>query len=344
MVFFPNHMAIDLGTVNTLVYVKGRGVVLNEPTVVAMRTEHKEILAVGEDARRMLGRTPGGIVAVRPMKEGVISDYDMTEIMLKYFIKKASQSASPFGMRVKLIVCVPCGITEVEKHAVEGAARAIGARDVFLMEEPVAAAIGAGLNISEAKGSLIVEMGGGTTEIAVISLGGIVVCKSLRTGGNHMDEAIAEYVKKQYNLIIGEMTAEQIKITLGSAYEAAKEEKMTVRGRNVQTGLPAETVVHAAEIKEALAAPVRKILDALKLVMEQTPPELSADIIREGIVISGGTAQLRGLNRLFAKETGIPVRIANDPMACVACGAGLALSDYFEVKRLTAATAQESMV
>lgn len=343
MPLFSNHMAIDLGTVNTLVYIKGRGIVLNEPSVVAMQNDRREVLAVGEEARRMIGRTPGGIVAVRPLKDGVISDYDLTEVMLKYFMRKTSQSFGPFGLRAKLILCVPCGITEVERRAVEGAARSAGARDVILIDEPVAAALGAGLNITDARGCLIVDIGGGTTEIAVLSLGGIVLCKSLRVGGNHLDGAIAEYVKKQYNLIIGEMTAEQIKITLGSVYETAKEEKMTVRGRSAVTGLPAETVLCAAEVKEALAEPVNRILEAVRLLMEQTPPELSSDIIREGMVLSGGSAQLKGLNRLFAKEMGIPVRIAPDPMFCVAAGAGTALDDYFEARKFSAAAGQESM-
>lgn len=246
-------------------------------------------------------------------------------------------------MRTRVILCVPCGITEVEKRAVEGAARSVGARDVLLLDEPIAAALGAGLNISDAKGSLIVDIGGGTTEIAVLSLGGIVLCKSLRVGGNHMDDVIAEYVKKQYNLVIGEMTAEQIKISLGSIYEASKEERMTVRGRSAVTGLPAETVIHAAEVKEALLIPVGRIVDAVKLVMEQTPPELSSDIIREGMVLSGGTAALRGLNRLFAKEMGIPVRIAQDPLYCVANGAGAALDDYCEARRFSAIAGQESI-
>jgi len=263
--------------------------------------------------------------------------------MLKYFLRKSMRGVPLFGLRGRLVVCVPCGITEVEKHAVEIAARSAGARDVLLLEEPVAAALGAGLNISEARGSLIVDIGGGTSEIAVLSLGGIVLCRSLRVGGNHMDDAIAEYVKKQYNLIIGEMTAEQLKITLGGVYESAREEKLTVRGRSALTGLPAETVIHAAEVKEALAVPVGKILDAVKTMMEQTPPELSGDIIREGMVLSGGTALLRGLNRLFAKEMGIPVRVAADPLNCVANGAGAALDEYFEAQKYSVVSRQESI-
>ena len=333
MAFFSSNMAIDLGTVNTLVYVKDKGVVINEPSVVAMRNDRKEVLAVGEEARRMIGRTPGNIVAVRPLKDGVISDFDIAEAMLKYFIKKSTSKGAAFGFKSKLVVCVPCGITEVEKRAVESAARTSGAREIILLEEPLAAAMGAGLPISEARGSMIVDMGGGTTEIAVISLNGIVVCKSLKVGGNHLDEAIAQHVKKQYNILIGEMTAEQVKISLGCAYELNRNEKMTIRGRNAQNGMPAEAIVTAIEIKEALAEPVKKIVDAVKQVMQETPPELSADIIREGLTITGGTSLLRGLNRLIARETGISVKIAQDPMQSVALGAGIALDEFFETHR-----------
>jgi rod shape-determining protein MreB len=333
MAFFSSSMAIDLGTVNTLVYVKDKGVVLNEPSVVAMRNDRKEVLAVGDDAKRMIGRTPGNIVAVKPLKDGVISDFDTAETMLRYFIKKSTAKGAPFSFRSKLIVCVPCSITEVEKRAVESAARSTGVRDVILFEEPLAAAMGAGLPISEARGSMIVDLGGGTTEIAVISLNGIVVCKSLKVGGNHLDEAIVQHVKKQYNIVIGEMTAEQVKIGLGSAYDLNRNEKMMIRGRNAQSGLPAEVTVHAAEIKDAIAEPIGKIVDALKQVMQETPPELSADIIREGMTITGGTSLLRGMNRLFSKETGISVKIANEPMQSVALGAGLALDEFFETRK-----------
>ncbi len=333
MAFFSSNMAIDLGTVNTLVYVKDKGVVLSEPSVVAMRNDRKEVLAVGEEARRMIGRTPGNIVAVRPLKDGVISDFDITEVMLKYFIKKSTSKGAALGFKSKLVVCVPCGITEVEKRAVESAARTTGVREIILLEEPLAAAMGAGLPISEARGSMIVDMGGGTTEIAVISLNGIVVCKSLKVGGSHLDEAIAQHVKKQYNILIGEMTAEQVKINLGCAYELNRNEKMIVRGRNAQNGMPAEATVNAIEIKEALSVPVKKIVDAVKQVMQETPPELSADIIREGVTITGGTSLLRGLNRLIARETGISVKIAQDPMQSVALGAGIALDEFFETRR-----------
>lgn len=333
MALFSSSMAIDLGTVNTLVYIKDKGVVLNEPSVVAMRNDRKEVLAVGEEARRMIGRTPGNIVAVRPLKDGVISDFDIAEVMLKYFIKKSTTRGAIFGFKSRLVVCVPCGITEVEKRAVESAARTSGVREIILLEEPLAAAMGAGLPISEAKGSMIVDMGGGTTEIAVISLNGIVVCKSLKVGGNHLDEAITQHVKKQYNILIGEMTAEQVKISLGCAYELNRNEKMIIRGRNAQNGMPAEAAVNSIEIKEALSEPVKKIVDAIKLVMQETPPELSADIIREGLTITGGTSLLRGLNRLIARETGISVKIAEDPMQSVALGAGFALDEFFETRK-----------
>lgn len=334
MSLFSSNIAIDLGTANTLVYIKGRGVVLSEPSVVATKNDRREVLAVGEEARKMIGRTPGNIVAVRPLKDGVISDFDIAEIMLKYFIKKATLQGF-FSLRAKLIICVPCGITEVEKRAVESAARSAGVRDVILFEEPLAAAMGAGLPVSEAKGSMVVDMGGGTTEVAVISLNGIVLNKSLRVGGNHMDDAIVQYVKKQYNILIGEMTAEQVKIQLGCAFDININEKMLVRGRNASTGMPAEVMIHTAEVKNALAPPVKKIVDAVKQVMQDTPPELSADIIREGMTLTGGTALLRGINRLFAKETGLSVKVAQDPMASVAMGAGMALDELFASRKFT---------
>jgi rod shape-determining protein MreB len=328
---FAPCLGIDLGTANTLVYMKGKGIILREPSVVAMKTNRKDILAVGEEAKKMLGKTPGSIVALRPMKDGVIADYGTTEIMLRYFIRKAVPQGVFFRRSPRLVVCVPCGITEVEKRAVEEAAKAAGAREVFLLEEPMAAAIGAGLDVYQAKGSMIVDIGGGTTEVAVISLGGIVTSRSLRVGGNRMDEAIMHYVKKTYSMIIGETTAEQVKIELGCVVDRSKEQNMEVRGRSITTGLPVSITVSSANIREALAEPVQSIIDTIKNVLENTPPELAADIINEGIVMSGGGSMLMGLNRLVAKATGMPVRRTEYPLDAVAVGAGLAL-DQLEQK------------
>ena len=317
-------LGIDLGTANTLVYMKDKGIILREPSVVAMKNNKKDILAVGEEARKMIGRTPGGIVAVRPLKDGVIADYSTTEIMLKYFIRKAV----PQGLihrSPRLVVCVPCGITEVEKRAVEEAAKSAGAREVFLLEEPMAAAIGAGLDVKQARGCMVVDIGGGTSEVAVISLGGIVTSRSLRIGGNHMDEAIIRHIKKAHGLIIGESTAEQIKITLGCVVDRGKEQRMEVRGREIASGLPKSVSVDSQSICEALMEPAQAIVDAVRNVLEHTPPELSADIINEGIVMTGGGSLLHGLNRMIAKSTGMPVRRAEHPMDAVATGAGQAL-------------------
>jgi len=323
--FMAPCLGIDLGTANTLVYMKGKGIILREPSVVAMKNNsNKEILAVGEEAKKMIGRTPGGIVAVRPLKDGVIADYQTTEIMLKYFIGKAL----PQGIikrSPRLVVCIPCGITEVEKRAVEEAAHACGAREVLLLDEPMAAAIGAGLNVHQAKGCMVVDIGGGTSEVAIISLGGIVTAKSLRIGGNHMDDAILKHIKKCHGMIIGESTAEQIKIKLGSAMDQGREQTMEVRGRDMTSGLPKSISVDSQSIREALAEPVQSIIDAVKNVLEQAPPELAADIINEGIVLTGGGSLLSGLNRLVAKATGMPVRRAEHPLDAVAVGAGLAL-------------------
>jgi rod shape-determining protein MreB len=317
-------LGIDLGTVNTLVYMKDRGIIVREPSVVAMRNNRKDILAVGEEARRMIGRTPGGIVAVRPLKDGVIADYATTEIMLRYFIRRAV----PTGIihrSPRVVVCVPSGITEVEKRAVEEAARSAGSRDVVLLEEPMAAAIGAGLDIQQAKGCMVVDIGGGTSEIAVISLNGIVASRSLRIGGNHMDEAIMRQIKKTHGLIIGESTAETIKIMLGFVMDRGKERTMEVRGRDAESGLPKSIVVDSQGIGEALDEPAQAIVDAVKSVLERTPPELAADIINEGIVMTGGGSLLHGLNRMIARATGMPVRRAEHPLDAVAIGAGLAL-------------------
>lgn len=322
--FLAPCLGIDLGTANTLVYMKGKGIILREPSVVAMKNNNKDILAVGEEAKKMIGRTPGGIVAVRPLKDGVIADYNTTEIMLKYFIGKAV----PQGLikrSPRLVICIPCGITEVEKRAVEEAARSCGARDVYLLDEPMAAAIGAGLNVHQAKGCMVVDVGGGTSEVAIISLGGIVTARSLRIGGNHMDDAVLKLVKKAHGMIIGESTAEQIKITLGSAVDQGKDQTMEVRGRDLASGLPKSITVDSGSIRSALSEPVSSIIDAIKAVLEQTPPELAADIINEGIVLSGGGSLLAGFNRLVAKATGMPVRRTEHPLDAVAIGAGLAL-------------------
>lgn len=322
--FMAPCLGIDLGTANTLVYMKGKGIILREPSVVAMKNNRKDILAVGEEAKKMIGRTPGGIVAVRPLKDGVIADYNTTEIMLKYFIGKAV----PQGLvkrSPRLVICIPCGITEVEKRAVEEAARSCGAREVYLLDEPMAAAIGAGLNVHQAKGCMVVDIGGGTSEVAVISLGGIVTAKSLRIGGNHMDDAILKHVKKEHCMIIGESTAEHIKMTLGAAMDPGKDQSMEVRGRDITSGLPKSITIDSKSIREALLEPVQSIIDAIRGVLEQTPPELAADIINEGIVLTGGGSLLQGFNRLVAKVTGMPVRRAEQPLDAVAIGAGLAL-------------------
>ena len=325
--FFAPCLGIDLGTANTLVYLKGKGIILREPSVVAMKNNRKDILAVGEEAKKMIGRTPGSIVAVRPLKDGVIADYNTTEIMLKYFIRKTIPQGLIFRQSPRLVICVPCGITEVEKRAVEEAAKSAGAREVFLLEEPMAAAIGAGLDVYQAKGCMVVDIGGGTSEVAIISLGGIVTSKSLRVGGNHMDDAIMKHIKKNCSMIIGESTAEHVKMTLGCVIDRGKDETMEIRGRDTASGLPTSTMIHASQIKDALLAPVNNIIDAIKNVLEQTPPELAADIINEGIVLTGGASMLHGLNRLVAKATGMPVRRTENPLDTVAIGAGLALEE-----------------
>jgi rod shape-determining protein MreB len=322
---FAPCLGIDLGTTNTLVCMKGKGIILREPSVVIMRSNRKDILAVGAEAKKMIGKTPCNIVAVRPMKDGVISDLAIAESMLKYFIRKSVPQGTFLRQSPRLVVCVPCGITEIEKRAVEEAARSGGAREVVLLEEPMAAAIGAGIDIHQAKGSMIVDIGGGTTEVAVISLGGIVTSRSLRVGGNRMDEAIIKYIRKTYGMIVGESTAEQVKIEIGYAAPREKELSMEVKGRSFSTGLPISFKIPSSGIKEALAGPVQSIIDTIKNVLENTPPELAADIINEGIVMSGGGSMLHGFNRLVAKATGMPVRRTETPLDSVALGAGIAL-------------------
>ena len=331
--YFSRDIGIDLGTANTLVFVKGKGIVLREPSVVAIRKDTGTMLEVGEEAKRMIGRTPGNIVAIRPMKDGVIADFDVTQTMLRHFIAKAYKRHSFF--KAQVVVCVPSGVTEVEKRAVIDATKQAGAKEAFLIEEPMAAAIGAGLPVEEPTGSMIVDIGGGTTEVAIISLGGIVPSRSIRVGGDEMDESIVQYIKKNYNLMIGERTAEEIKITIGTAYRDRTEvEKMDIRGRDLVTGLPKTQEISEQEIQQALADPVASILEAIKITLEKTPPELAADIMDKGIVMTGGGALLNGLDLLIAKETGMPVYIAENPLDCVVLGAGKALGEIELLRRV----------
>ncbi|HHU31967.1 MAG: rod shape-determining protein [Zhaonellaceae bacterium] len=319
-------IGVDLGTASVLVFIKGKGIVLNEPSVVAIDRGSGQIISVGEEARRMLGRTPGNIVAIRPLREGVIADYETTEKMLRYFINKAIGRRMFFKPRV--MVCIPSGVTGVEERAVKEAAVQAGAKQAFLIEEPLAAALGAGLDISEAAGNMIIDVGGGTTDIAVLSLGGIVTSQSLRVGGDKFDEAIIRYIRKEYNLMIGERSAEELKITIGTAYPHSKTgaKTMDIRGRDLITGLPKTITVTAEETNEALSEPIEAVITAVKEVLETTPPELSADIINRGIFMTGGGSLLDGLDKLISEETGLPVYIADEPISCVALGTGKALS------------------
>ncbi|OGW82013.1 MAG: rod shape-determining protein [Omnitrophica bacterium RIFCSPLOWO2_12_FULL_44_17] len=334
---FSNDIGIDLGTATTLVYVRGQGVVLCEPSVVAIDKFTHQILAVGEEAKRMLGRTPGNILAIRPMKDGVIADFDITEAMLRYFIRKVHRHRPWVAPRV--VVAVPSGITEVEKRAVKDSAERAGARSpVYLVEEPIAAAVGVGLPIQEPSGNMIVDIGGGTTEIAVISLAGIVFAKSIRIGGDECDDAIINHLKRTYNLMIGERTAEEVKIRIGSAYPLPEETTIEVKGRDILAGLPKTITVSSEEIREALSEATAAILEAIRITLERTPPELSADLITKGIVLAGGGALLRGLDKLISEETGLPVHIADDPLTAVALGTGRYLSDINLLKRLSVNT------
>lgn len=323
--FGGQDIGIDLGTASVLVYIKGKGIVLNEPSVVAIDRNNNKILAVGEEARLMLGRTPGHIVAVRPLRDGVISDYNVTEKMLRYFIDKAIGRKRIFKPR--MVVCVPSGVTEVEKRAVIDAANQAGARTTKLIEEPIAAAIGAGLDISKASGNMVIDIGGGTSDIAVISLGGIVVSSSIKVAGDKFDEAIVRYMRKKHNVMVGERTAEELKIKVGTAYPREEEVSIEVRGRNLISGLPKTMEVTSQEMLEALAEPVAAVADAVHSVLERTPPELAADVSDRGIVMTGGGSLLYGLDKLIAKRTGIPVYIAEDPISCVAIGTGKALEN-----------------
>ncbi len=326
-------MGIDLGTANTLVYVRGRGIVLHEPSVVAMRRgEEGEPLAVGDEAKRMIGRTPGNIVATRPMKDGVIADFDITQTMLRYFIGKATRR-KPI-VRPRVVVAVPSGVTEVEKRAVIDATLQAGAREAYLIEEPMAAAIGAGLPVHEPTGNMVVDIGGGTTEVAIISLGGIVTHQSIRIAGDEMDEAIVSYVKRRYNLLIGERTAEQVKMEVGSAVAGENEDTMDVRGRDLVSGLPQTVELTAKEVREALSEPVSSILDAIRVTLERTPPELASDIMDRGIVLTGGGSMLRGFEKLVTQETCMPVYLSEDPLLCVVRGTGKVLDELDVLKRI----------
>ncbi|MGL4523365.1 MAG: rod shape-determining protein [Bacilli bacterium] len=320
-------LGIDLGTANTLVYIKGKGVVVREPSVVAMETNTKQIVAVGNDARNMLGRTPGNVVALRPMKDGVIADYEKTAVMMKYYINQALKKRGLFPGKPYVMVCVPSGVTAVERRAVIDATRQAGARDAFPIEEPFAAAIGADLPVWEPTGSMIVDIGGGTTEVAVISLGGIVTSQSIRIAGDEMDDAIMYYIKKQYSLLIGERTAEQMKVQVGNAGNYNDYGTMEIRGRDLITGLPKTIEIKSDEIAHALKDTVTAIVDSVKSTLEKTPPELAADIMESGIVLAGGGALLRDLNRVIAEETSMPVHVAENPLDCVAIGTGRALDN-----------------
>ncbi|HEY7874984.1 MAG TPA: rod shape-determining protein [Actinomycetota bacterium] len=325
-------MAVDLGTANTLVYVRGRGIVLNEPSVVAINTKSGAILAVGAEAKRMIGRTPAHIVAIRPLKDGVIADFDVTEKMLRYFIQKVHRRS--FLAKPRVVVCVPSGITGVEQRAVEEATISAGARSAFIIEEPMAAAIGAGLPVHEPTGNMVVDIGGGTTEVAVVSLGGIVTSQSIRIGGDELDESIINYIKKEYSLMLGERTAEEIKMAIASAFPMPEEPTAEIRGRDLVTGLPKTIVVAAEEIRRAIEEPVNAIVDAVKNTLDKTPPELASDIMDKGIVLAGGGSLLKGLDERLKHETGMAIHIAEDPLFAVAIGSGKCLEEFEALKRV----------
>jgi rod shape-determining protein MreB len=327
-------LGIDLGTANTLVYVKGKGIAVREPSVVALQTDNKRIIAVGSEAKNMIGRTPGNVVALRPMKDGVIADYETTAIMMKHYINQALKNKGMFARKPYVMICVPSGITAVEERAVIDATRQAGARDAYTIEEPFAAAIGANLPVWEPTGSMVVDIGGGTTEVAIISLGGIVTSQSIRVAGDEMDEAIIQYIRKSYNLMIGERTSESIKVEIGSAGYTEEKETMEIRGRDLLTGLPKTIEITSKEISSALSDTVSAIVDAVKNTLEKTPPELAADIMDRGIVLTGGGALLRNLDKVISEETSMPVLIAENPLDCVAIGTGKALDhiDLFKGK------------
>jgi rod shape-determining protein MreB len=333
---FSNDLAIDLGTATTLIYVKGKGIVSCEPSVVAVQRDDrggKKVLAVGKEAKEMLGRTPGNIQAVRPLRDGVIADFEITEAMLSYFIARAHNRRTL--VKPRIIICVPFGITEVEKRAVKESAESAGAREVFLIEEPMAAAIGAGLPITEPSGNMVVDIGGGTTEVAVISLAGIVYSQSVRVGGDKMDDAIIAYMKRKYNLLIGEQSAERVKCTIGNAYPGEQVDTMEVKGRDLVAGIPKTVVVNSDEIRDALSEPINAIVEAVMLALERTPPELSADIVDKGIVLTGGGALLRNLDVLLREETGLPVMVCDDPISAVVLGSGKTLEHLDLLREVT---------
>jgi rod shape-determining protein MreB len=332
--FGGRDMAVDLGTANTLVYVRGRGIVLSEPSVVAIDSQTSDVHAVGVEAKRMLGRTPGSITAIRPLKDGVIADFDVTEQMLRHFIQKVHQSrwAHP-----RVVVCVPSGVTGVEKRAVEEACLSAGARQAYLIEEPMAAAIGAGLPVSEPTGSMVVDIGGGTSEVAVISLGGIVTSQSIRVGGDELDEAIVNYVKREYKLMIGQQTAEEVKLEIGSAYALPEEVQAEIRGRDLVTGLPKTIVLTSEEVQRALDEPVSQIIDSIRVTLDQTPPELASDIMDRGIMLAGGGSLLKGFPERLREETQIPTHLAESPLTCVAIGSGRSLEEFEAIHRTSKA-------
>ncbi len=336
--YFSNDIAIDLGTANTLVYVKGRGIILDEPSVVAVQKNYRgmqnRVLAVGKEAKEMLGRTPGSIVAIRPIKDGVIADFEVTQSMLKYFIAKAMGDKKSV-IRPRIIICVPYGITQVEKRAVKEAAQSAGAREVYLIEEPMAAAIGAGLPITEPSGNMVVDIGGGTTGVAVISLGGIVYCKSIKVAGDKFDEAIVNYVRRQFNLLIGERTAENIKTQIGNAYPFEEEKTMEIKGRDLVAGAPKTIEITSSQVNDSLMDPLSEVVDAVRTALEKTPPELASDIVDNGIVLTGGGAMLANLDVLLRERTGLPVTIAEDPLSCVVMGSGKVLEQLDLLRQLT---------
>ncbi|MBA4392240.1 MAG: rod shape-determining protein [Desulfobacca sp.] len=333
---FSSDLAIDLGTANTLIYVKGKGIVLSEPSVVAVRKDQKgynKVLAVGKEAKLMLGRTPGNIIAIRPMKDGVIADFEVTEAMLRHFIRKVHNRRTL--LRPRIIIAVPSGITQVEKRAVRESAESAGAREVYLIEEPMAAAIGAGLPITEPTSNMVVDIGGGTTEVAVISLAGIVYSKSVRVGGDKIDEAILQYVKRKYNLLIGERTAEVIKTTIGTAYPQDEPESIEVKGRDLVSGIPKTLTIDSEEVRLAISEQIDTIVETVKIALEQTPPELAADIVDRGIFLTGGGALLKNLDTLLREETGLPITIADDPLSAVVLGSGMTLENMELLKEVS---------
>lgn len=325
-------MGIDLGTANSLIYVKGKGIVLTEPSVVAIQRGTNNVLAVGNEAKRMLGRTPGNILAIRPLKDGVIADFEITESMLRYFITKVHNRKAL--VRPRIVIAVPSGITEVEKRAVKDSALHAGAREVYLIEEPMAAAIGVGLPVQEPAGNMIIDIGGGTTEVAIISLAGIVFSKSVRVGGDELDDAIIQYLKRTYNLMIGERTAENVKIAIGSAYPLPEELSIDVKGRDLVSGLPKTIVVNSEEIRGALLETISTIIEAVRISLERCPPELAADLVDRGLILAGGGALLRGIDRLLSEETGLPVNVADDPLSAVALGTGRVLDELDFLKKI----------